>query len=117
MTDHGLPSIEREVPTAEEAIHAPAHASIATYAIIGVILTIVTGFEVAAVYVKFFKSVLVPLLLVLSALKFSLVVLFFMHLRYDRKTLSVLFVGPLTIAIALVIALMTLPGAFLVFGR
>ncbi len=116
MTDH-LPPIEREVPTAEEDLHAPAHASVSTYLLIGVILTAVTGFEIAAVYVKFFRPVLVPLLLVLSAIKFSLVVLFFMHLRYDRKTLSVLFVGPLTIAIALVIALMTLPGAFLLFSR
>ncbi len=117
MTDHDLPPIEQERPMPDEELHAPAHASVSTYLTVAVVLTVITGFEIAAIYIRFFSSVIVPLLLVLSAAKFSLVVLFFMHLRYDRRTLSVLFFGPLTIAICLVIALMTLPGAFLVFGR
>ena len=40
-----------------------------------------------------------------------------MHLRYDSRVLTLVFVGPLILASGLVVALMTLTGAFLVFGR
>jgi len=43
--------------------------------------------------------------------------MFFMHLRYDVRPLSGVFVGPLLLATGLSVALMTLTGAFLVFGR
>ena len=58
-----------------------------------------------------------PLLLAMATAKFALVALFFMHLRYDTRALSTVFVGPLVIAIGLGVSLMTLAGAFLVFGR
>jgi hypothetical protein len=54
---------------------------------------------------------------VMSAAKFAMVVLFFMHLRYDGRALNTVFMGPLIIAISLGVALMTLTGAFLVFDR
>jgi len=59
----------------------------------------------------------VPLLLTMSAAKFALVVLFFMHLRYDSRALAVLFCVPLVLATGIAIALMTLSGAFLLFAR
>jgi cytochrome c oxidase subunit 4 len=93
------------------------HASIRTYIVVAVILTIVTALEFGVIYIRRLAPILVPLLLVMSAAKFALVVMFFMHLRYDTRTLTTLFVGPLIIATGLAIALMTLPGAFLVFGR
>jgi hypothetical protein len=40
-----------------------------------------------------------------------------MHLRYDTRALTTLFLGPLLIATLLGVALMTLTGAFLIFGR
>jgi len=43
--------------------------------------------------------------------------MFFMHLRYDSRALTTLFLGPLLIATLLAVALMTLTGAFLIFGR
>lgn len=100
------------------ATPAPAaHASVATYVRVAVILTVVTALEFGSLYIRALTPILVPLLLVLSAGKFALVVLFFMHLRYDSRALATLFVGPLVIAAALMVALMTLTGAFLVFGR
>jgi cytochrome c oxidase subunit IV len=107
-------------PTTAANAHAqgaPAHAGVATYLTIAVVLTIVTACEVAVIYVRRLAPVVVPLLLVMSAAKFTLVVLFFMHLRYDARPLSLLFFGPLVIAACLAIALMTLSGDFLVFGR
>jgi len=93
------------------------HASVRTYITVAVILAIVTALEFGVIYIRQLTPILVPLLLVMSAAKFALVALFFMHLRYDARTLSTLFVGPLVIAAALGISLITMAGAFLVFGR
>jgi len=50
---------------------------------------------------------------VLSAAKFVLVVGFFMHLKYDTNILRGLFIGPLAIAVAIIVAMMALYGYFL----
>ncbi len=97
--------------------HPGAHASIGTYLRVAAILTVVTALEFACIYIRALTPILVPLLLVLSAGKFALVALFFMHLRYDSRALSILFAGPLVLASGIVLALITLTGAFLVFGR
>ena len=94
-----------------------AHAGVGTYVIVGAILTVITGLEFAVLYIRALTPILVPLLLVMSAGKFALVVLFFMHLRYDARALSMLFTGALVIAIGLVVSLTTLTGAFLVYRR
>ena len=96
---------------------AEAHASVGTYVKVAVALTIITALEVGVIYIRRLAPIVIPLLLVMSIAKFSLVVLFFMHLRYDKRVLSILFAGPLVIALGLAVALMTLSGAFLVFGR
>jgi len=84
---------------------------------VALVLTGVTALEVGVIYVRRLAPIIVPLLLALSAAKFALVALFFMHLRYEPRGLAFLFVGPLILAAGLVVALMTLTGAFLVFGR
>jgi cytochrome c oxidase subunit 4 len=96
---------------------AHEHASVRTYISVAVILTLVTALEVGFIYIRALTPIVVPLLLVMAAAKFSLVVMFFMHLRYDSRSLTMVFLGPLIIATLLAIALMTLTGAFLVFGR
>ena len=50
---------------------------------------------------------------VLAAAKFVLVVMFFMHLRYDPRPLTGVFVGPLIIATLLALALIALVGTLL----
>jgi cytochrome c oxidase subunit 4 len=91
--------------------HAPSHATTATYVKVALVLTAVTVIEVAATYIRALTPVLIPALLVLSLAKFALVVLFFMHLRYDSRILSFLFVGPLLIAVVIVLALIALIAA------
>ena len=81
------------------------------------ILGFITALEFGAIYIRQLTPLLIPLLLVMSAAKFSLVVLFFMHLRYDSRALSVIFAGALIIATVVVAALMTLPGEFLLYAR
>ncbi|HET7343969.1 MAG TPA: cytochrome C oxidase subunit IV family protein [Methylomirabilota bacterium] len=98
-------------PAAADAPHE--HASVATYVKVALILSAVTALEVGVIYIRQLTPIIVPLLLVMSMAKFMLVVMFFMHLRYDARPLTFVFVGPLIIAILLGIALMTLSGAFL----
>jgi cytochrome c oxidase subunit IV len=93
------------------------HASAGTYVKVAVILSIVTALEFGVLYIRALTPIVVPLLLVMSGAKFALVVMYFMHLRYDTRSLTALFVGPLLIATGLAIALMTLYGPFLVFER
>jgi cytochrome c oxidase subunit 4 len=93
----------------------PQHATVGTYLKVAAILTIVTALEVGVIYIRRLAPVIVPLLLVMAIAKFALVVLFFMHLRYDRRVLAAVFVGPILIAVLVAVALMTLPGDFLVF--
>ncbi len=100
--------------------HAAApheHASVHTYVRVAFILTLVTAIEVGVIYIRLLTPIVVPLLLAMSAAKFALVVMFFMHLRYDPRPLAAVFVGPLLLATGLAVALMTLTGAFLVLGR
>ncbi len=85
-----------------------AHASPAFYWTIGAILTVITAVEVAIFYVPSAQPVLVPSLLLLSAAKFALVVLFFMHLKFDSKVFTGLFSAGMVLAMFLVVALVIL---------
>jgi len=79
---------------------------------------ILTAIEIGALYVPGLpKHVLVTLILIFGTMKFALVVAFFMHLRYDNKLLTVLFVGPLLIATGIILAIMALFGAYLLLAR
>ena len=95
-----------------------AHATVATYLRIAVVLAIVTALEISLIYIPGLPNpVLVASLIVMSIVKFALVVGFYMHLRYDGKLFTALFVGPLTIACAIILALMALFSAFLLLPR
>ena len=87
-----------------------AHATTATYLRIAAILVMITLIEVGVFYVPTFQALLVPILLLLSAVKFTLVVMFYMHLMYDHRLFRVLFTGPLLIAALTLLALMFLFG-------
>ena len=100
--------------------HAPGggHATVQTYIRVAVVLAILTAIEIGALYVPGLPShVLVTLLLFFSVLKFALVVGFFMHLRYDNKILTALFVGPLLIAMCIILAIMALFSAYVLLAR
>jgi len=88
------------------------HPSWSTYWKVAVILTLLTAGEVWVYYIPAFvgSRAFVPTLLVMSVLKFTIVVLFYMHLRYDNRLFKVLFTGPLVVAIITLFALMFLFG-------
>ena len=89
-------------------VHGRAHPTPARYAAIAIILAVITAAEVAIVYLDFMADILGPVLVVLSATKFAMVAMFFMHLRFDSRLFSVVFVGGLVLASAVLIALLAL---------
>jgi cytochrome c oxidase subunit 4 len=97
-----------------DAAHAdePFHPGWPTYWKVALILTLITVAEVWAYYVPSFVAsrAFVPSLLIMSAVKFAIVVAFYMHLKYDHKLFRVLFTGPLFIAATTLIALLFLFG-------
>jgi cytochrome c oxidase subunit 4 len=107
-TAHGVDATE----AALGAVHE--HPTWSTYWKVATVLTVITVFEVWCYYLKPFVATpyFVPTLLVLSALKFAIVVMFYMHLKYDHKLFRALFTGPLLVAVATIIALMFLFGHF-----
>ena len=105
--------------SAEALAHTPegtgiehAHPTWSTYWKVATILTIITVGEVWGYYVPSFVAsrAFVPTLLSLSGLKFAIVVMFYMHLKYDHRLFRVLFTGPLLIAALTLLALMFLFG-------
>jgi cytochrome c oxidase subunit IV len=101
MSDHGTESAAHET-------HTHAHPTAKKYVGIAIILTIITVIEVAIFYVPAMKAFLPPILLVLSALKFAIVAMFYMHLKFDHKLYSWVFVVPMCFAAAIILALMAL---------
>jgi cytochrome c oxidase subunit IV len=84
------------------------HPGAATYLIIAAFLLVLTAMEITVFYVRPLRPVLVPVLLVLSAAKFALVVMFYMHLKYDGWLLTWVFVFPLMAATVVIGALIML---------
>ncbi len=90
--------------------HARPHPTWATYKWVALWLTLITVAEVWAYYIPSFvaSKAFVPILLTMSAVKFAIVVMFYMHLRYDHKLFRALFTGPLLVAMATLVALLFL---------
>lgn len=89
-----------------------AHPPIRIYLVIAAALAVITAVEITVFYITRLARFLIPILIVLSASKFALVMMFFMHLRFDSRIFTGLFMGPLVIAVSIVLALMALFGAF-----
>ena len=85
-----------------------SHSSPGLYWAIGGILTVITAVEVALFYIPAVGAALAPILLVLSASKFIMVVMGFMHLKFDSKIFSALFLSGLMLATFMTVALIIL---------
>ena len=108
MADHNLHEGEHADLKAMGEVHA--HPTWKQYKWVALILTVVTAIEVWAYYIPAFVAsrAFVPTLLIMSAVKFAIVVMFYMHLKYDHKLFRALFTGPLIIAMSTIIALLFL---------
>ena len=114
MTLADYRNIKPEDPGHVEPSHKPdahPHPGALEYVQIGVVLAVVTAIEVGLYYLDLAHNLLVVLLIVLSALKFSLVVLWFMHLKFDNRLFTQLFAGGFLLALMIfMVALVTLHG-------
>ncbi|HEX9894424.1 MAG TPA: cytochrome C oxidase subunit IV family protein [Gemmatimonadales bacterium] len=101
------------------AVHKErTHPTAGLYLRVAVVLFVLTALEVYAFEVSrrgspaglaaIVSPLIIPILVVLSAAKFALVAMFYMHLKQDATIFSGLFVLPLIIAIVLVMALIML---------
>lgn len=82
-----------------------AHPSLQAYVRIAIILAIITAIEVAIYYIPAMQDVLVPALVVLSAIKFVMVVGYFMHLKFDDSLLTFIFGAAFIVSIIIFIGL------------
>ncbi len=88
------------------------HPTWSTYWKVALILTIITAIEVSAYYIPAWEEsrVYVPSMLIMSGAKFVIVVMFYMHLKYDHRLFRALFSGPLIVAVITILSLMLLFG-------
>ncbi len=90
------PTETREVHTAEGHHHPTPR----QYVQIALLLGLLTAIEVGLFYAEpFFGDLVVPALLVLAAVKFGLVVGYYMHLKYEKRFLTRLFGGGFVLAL------------------
>ena len=97
--DHSHPPLTHDTH-GNAGPHEHTHPDWGTYKWVALILTAITGLEVWIYYLPSFTAtkLFVPTLLFLSAVKFTIVVMFFMHLKYDAKPFRAPFVAPLLLA-------------------
>jgi cytochrome c oxidase subunit IV len=108
MTTHAAPTAH------EETVHGAGHAhpGDAQYIYVALFLAAMTAIEVALYYIDI-GGATIPTLIVLMIVKFAVVALWFMHLRFDSLLFRRLFVGGLILAILVYLAFLT---AMQVFG-
>ena len=90
-----------------------AHPSDGKYVQIALILAVITAMEVSIPYITEVAGIWLVVMLVLMAVKFFIVVAWFMHLRFDSKLFRRLFVGGLVLAVGVYLAALT---SFQYFG-
>lgn len=104
------PAAGHEAPGPHDA---HAHPSPLKYVGVAMILAFVTAVEVALYYLNLPSKLLVALLMGLAFFKFSMVVAYFMHLKFDGRLLRRLFVTGIILAVAVyTVALLTLDVLF-----
>jgi cytochrome c oxidase subunit 4 len=75
------------------------------YRLVYAILVVLTGLELLATYSGVLK---IPILIALSATKAILVAAFYMHLKYEKPFLPLVFAGPIVIAVLALLAIQQL---------
>ena len=88
-----------------------------TYLVVWAALVAIVVVEILLTYAHLRPGTQLAALLSLALVEAGIALAYFMHLRYDNKLLTALFVGPLIIAMSITLALMALFGAYLLLAR
>ncbi|MCS6245689.1 MAG: cytochrome C oxidase subunit IV family protein [Opitutus sp.] len=78
---------------------------------LAMILAVITGVEIVLIYLPLVKWLIVSSLVILSVVKFMLVIFVFMHLKWDKLFCTILFFIGLILAAGTVAALMAIFSA------
>ena len=78
---------------------------------IAMILAVITGAEIVLIYLPLVKWLIVSALVLLSVVKFLMVIFWFMHLKFDKAFCTILFFIGLVLAGGTVAALMAIFSA------
>ena len=84
------------------------------YVVVAIVLAVLTAIEVALFYMEFIpQGVVIGSLMVLMILKFAIVALWFMHLRFDSRIFRRLFITGIILAISVFVIVLLTFGVFL----
>ncbi len=89
-----------------EVVHAYPEPT--TYVKLAVFLAIFTVIEVATYYINAPVLLITLVLLGLMFVKFVLVVGYYMHLKFDSRVLTGIFVGGLSVALSIMLAMIAI---------
>ena len=112
MQDQTINTSGGEAAPQQRAAREPAHPTPLTYIKVATILAVITIVEVGIFYIDALEPAFLPIFLILSATKFVIVILFYMHLKFDDRLFSRLFVGGLLLAAAVIVTLLALFRVF-----
>ena len=88
------------------------HPTAKQYFIIAMILSTITAIEVGVFYLEWLGHTIIPILFVLSAGKFALVAMYYMHLKFENKLFTYMFVGGFILATSVITSLLFLFRVF-----
>ena len=77
--------------SATATAHGHDESKFPLYIEIAMLLAVITGVEIIAIYLPFAKWMIVTALVTLSVVKFMFVIFYFMHLRWDKPFCTILF--------------------------
>ena len=95
---------EEEVDVDFDSAHEADHPRDVLYIKVAAALFVLTGMEVYTSYAGWMGAAFLPVLLTLMAVKFVLVVLFFMHLKFDSAIFGRLFWSGFFLAVLVYVA-------------
>ena len=98
--------------TKNSGSHDHNHPEPITYFKVAMALVALTALEVVVFYFEWLGYAIIPVMAILSVGKFAIVVMYYMHLKFDEKLLTYVFMAGLILAVVVIMWLMALFGWF-----
>jgi cytochrome c oxidase subunit 4 len=98
--------------TKNSGSHDHNHPEPITYFKVAMALVALTALEVVVFYFEWLGYAIIPVMAILSIGKFAIVVMYYMHLKFDEKLLTYVFMAGLILAVVVIMWLMALFGWF-----
>jgi len=92
-----------------------AHPGPRKYVMIALILAVFTTVEIVLSYSSLERWITTALMVGLAIVKFSMVAMFFMHLRFDNRIFTIMFCGGLALAIIVLSVVLIIQRSFFVY--